>query len=109
MSLKIRGQANSKMCRLAAHGSRALSNDAVLEARGNRHDRRAIAATSQIYLTTLNLTDSAAIFSVNGVRYEYFLERSALDKLTVIWHKSAAKALNFAKRNALRWQRLEDA
>jgi len=56
-----------------------------------------------IYLTTLNLTDSSAILSIDGERYEYFFETPhELWKLEVISKKSGAKALNFAKRNATR-------
>ena len=56
-----------------------------------------------IYLTTLNLTDSSAILSVDGERYEYFFHsREMLRKLDIVARKSGAKALNFAKRNATR-------
>lgn len=57
---------------------------------------------TQIYLTTLNLTDSSAILSIDGERYEYFLPRPALSRLEIIARKSGPKALNFAKRNATR-------
>lgn len=61
---------------------------------------------TQIYLTTLNLTDSSAILSIDGVRYEYFLPRPALSRLEVIARKSGPKALTFAKRNATRHVKL---
>lgn len=61
---------------------------------------------TQIYLTTLNLTDSSVTFAVDGKRYEYFLTRPILSRIEVISRRSGAKALNFAKRHAMRWQEL---
>jgi len=64
---------------------------------------------SQIYLTTLNLTDSSVIFSIDGARYEYFTSHEALRRIELASRRSTASALNLAKRKAVRWQKLEAA
>jgi hypothetical protein len=57
-------------------------------------------------LVSTNSTDTSAIFSIAGVRYEYFFHSPEfLRRIEFLNKISGLKALNFAKRKALRVQK----
>lgn len=63
---------------------------------------------TQVFLVSTNLTDNTATFAIDGARYEYFfLPSDDLRRVDYLAREiSYLKALNFAKKKAVRTRKI---
>jgi len=65
---------------------------------------------TRAHLLSTNYTDYSATFAIGQDRWEYFLPGPiGIHDLEVINKRSALKALNYAKKHAVRTKKVQDA